>query len=63
MEQLLNDRRHLLVAFWSRVLVKDKRRTWTPREKEAHAIVVGLRKWAGYIALHPVKVCTDDQSL
>ena len=24
---------------------------------------MGLRKWAGYIALHPVTVCTDHQSL
>ena len=24
---------------------------------------MALRKWAGYIALHPVTVCTDHQSL
>ena len=29
------------------------------REKEAYAIVMALRKWAGYIALHPVTVCTE----
>ena len=51
------------MAFWSRVLAEGQRRTWTPREKEAYAIVMGLRKWAGYIALHPVTVCTDHQSL
>ena len=36
---------------------------WTPREKQAYAIVMALRKWAGYIALHPVTVCTDHQNL
>ena len=51
------------MAFWSRVLAEDQRRTWTPREKEAYAIVMALTKWAGYIALHPVTVCTDHQSL
>ena len=34
-----------------------------PREKEAYAIVMALRKWAGYIILHPATVCTDHQSL
>ena len=51
------------MAFWSRVLAEGQRRTWTPREMEAYAIVMALRKWAGYIALHPVTVCTDHQSL
>ena len=51
------------MAFWSRVLAEGQRRTWTPREKEAYAIVMALREWAGYIALHPVTVCTDHQSL
>ena len=60
---LLDDGRHVPVAFWSRVLAEGQRRTWTPREKEAYAIVMALRKWAGYIALHPVTVCTDHQSL
>ena len=63
LEQVLDDRRHVPVAFWSRVLVEGQRRTWTPREKKAYAIVMALRKWAGYIALHPVTVCTDHQSL
>ena len=63
LEQVLDDRRHVPVAFWSRVLAEAQRRTWTPREKEAYAIVMALRKWAGYIALHPVTVCTDHQSL
>ena len=40
-----------------------QRRTWTPREKEAYANVLALRNWAAYIALHPVTVCTDHQSL
>ena len=51
------------MAFWSRVLAEGQRRAWTPREKEAYAIVMALRKWAWYIALHPVTVCTDHQSL
>ena len=63
LEQVLDDGRHVPVAFWSRVLAEGQRRTWTPREKEAYAIVMALRKWAGYIALHPVTVCTDHQSL
>ena len=63
LEQVLDDGRHVPVAFWSRVLAEGQRQTWTPREKEAYAIVMALRKWAGYIALHPVTVCTDHQSL
>ena len=61
--QVLDDGRHVPVAFWSGVLVEGQRRTWTPREKEAYAIIMALRKWAGYIALHPVTVCIDHQSL
>ena len=63
LEQVLDDGRHVPVAFWSPVLAEIQRRTWTPREKEVYAIVMALRKWAGYIALHPVTVCTDHQSL
>ena len=63
LEQLLDYGRHEPLAFWSRVLAEGQRRTWTPREKEAYAIVMALRKWAGYIALHPVMVCTDHHSL
>ena len=63
LEQVLDDGRHVPVALWSRVLAEGQRRTWTPREKEVYAIVMALRKWAGYIVLHPVTVCTDHQSL
>ena len=63
LEQVLDDGRPLPVAFWGRVLTEGQRRTWTPLEKEAYYIVMALRKWAGYIALHPVTVCTDHQSL
>ena len=63
LEQVLDDGRQVPVAFWSRVLAEGQRRTWTPREKEAYAIVMALRKWAAYMALHPVTVCTDHQSL
>ena len=63
LELVFDDGRHVPVAFWSRVLTEGQRRMWTPRGKEAYAIVMALRKWAGYIALHPVTVCTDHQSL
>ena len=63
LEQVLDDERHVPVAFWSKVLAEGQRRTWTPREKEAYAIVMALKMWAGYIALHPVTVCTNHQSL
>ena len=63
LEQVLDDGRHVPVAYWSRVLAEGQRRTWTPREKEAYAIVMALRKWAGHIQTHPVTVCTDHQSL
>ena len=43
LEQVLDDGRHVPVAFLSRVLVEGQRRTWTPREKEAYAIVMALR--------------------
>ena len=63
LEQVLDDGRHVLVAFWSRVLAEGQRRKWTPRDKEAYAIVMAIRKWAAYIALHAVTVRTDHQSL
>ena len=47
----------------SGVLAEGQRRTWTPSQQEAYAIVMALREWPGYVALHPVKVCTDHQSL
>ena len=62
-KQVLDDGWHAPVAFWSRVLAEGQRRTWTPREKEAYAIVMALRKWAEHITLHPVTVRTDHQSL
>ena len=63
LEQVLDDETHVPVASWSRVLVESQRQTWTPREKEAYATVMALRKWAGYIALHPVMVCMAHQSM
>ena len=62
-EQVLEDGRHVPVAFWRRVLAESQRRTWTPRETEAYAIVMAVREWAEYIALHPITVRTDHQSL
>ena len=63
LEQMLDDGRQVPVAFWSRVLAKGQRRTWTPREREAYSTVMALRKWAGYIALHSrsaqtIRVCS-----
>ena len=63
LEQVVDDGRHVPVAFWSRVLAEDQRRTWTPRDKEAYAIIMALKKWAGYIALHPMTACTEHQNL
>ena len=56
--QVLDDGRHMPVAFWSRVLAARQRRTWTPREKEANASVMAHSKWAEDIALPHVTVCT-----
>ena len=63
LEQVWDDGWHVPVAFWSRILAEDQRRTWTAREKETYAIVCALRKWSGHIGLQPVVVCTDHQSL
>ena len=60
---LLDDCKHVPVAFSSRVLAEGQRRTSTSHGKEAYAIVIALRKWSRYIALHAVKVCRDHQSL
>ena len=46
LEQFQEDGSHVPVAFWSRVLAAVQRRTWTPREKKAYAIVGALRRWA-----------------
>ena len=43
-ERVLDNGRHVPLAFWSRILAEERRRTWTPREKEACAIVMGSRK-------------------
>jgi len=50
------------VAFMSRKLAKNKR-NWTPREQETYAMVMALRKWAGWIGYQPVVVKTDHKSL
>ena len=63
LEQVLDNGRHVPAFFWSRLLAEGQRRTWTPRETEAHAIVMALRKRARYIALHQVTVCTNHQTL
>ena len=63
LEQVLDDGRHLPVTFLRRVPAEGQRRTWGPPEKEVCAIVMDLRKSAGYIAPHHVTVCTDHQSV
>ena len=74
LEQVLDDGRHVPVAFWSRVLAEGHRQTLTayaassqgvmaPCEEAAYAIVMPLSKWAGYIALQPVTVCRDHKRL
>ena len=63
LEQVRDDRSHVPVAFWSRILAEGERRTWNAREKEMYAIVCALRKWSGHIGLQPVVVCRDHQSL
>ena len=63
LKQVTDNRRHVLVASWSRVLAEGQRRTWTPPEKEAYAIFMVRKKWAGNIALDPVTVGTTHESL
>ena len=63
LEQVRDDRSHVPVAFWSRILAEGQHRTWTAREKETYAIVCAFRKWSGNIRLQPVVVCTDHQSV
>ena len=50
------------VAFYGRKL-GGSQLNWTPREKECYAIVVCLRKWAGWIGFQPVTIMTDHRSL
>ena len=62
LEQTDEKGNHYPVAFWFCVLTPSQRKSWTPRTKQAYAIESALRKWAGYIGLQPVCVCTDHQS-
>ena len=43
LEQVRDDRLHVPVAFWSRILAEGQHQTWTAREKETYAIVCALR--------------------
>ena len=38
LEQVRDDRSHVPMAFWSRILAEGQRRTWTAREKGTYAI-------------------------
>ena len=50
------------VCFFSRKLTSSQL-NWSPREKEAYAVVASLIKWAGWIGTTPVEVVTDHKSL
>ena len=63
LEPVLENGRHVPVAYWSRVPAEGPRRMWTFRERQAYAVVMALRKWAQYVAPHPVMVCRDHRSL
>ena len=49
-------------CFWSRKRTGTQKK-WTPREKEAYAIVSALRKYETWIGNNPVSVITDHKSL
>jgi biotin carboxyl carrier protein len=61
LEQELNGKL-VPVCLCSRKLTASKR-NWTPREQETYAIIMALRKWAGWMGLQPVLVLTDHKSL
>ena len=63
LEQFEDDGTDVAVTFWCRVLAPGQRRTWTARGEETYTIICALRKWAAHIALQPVVVSTDHQSL
>ena len=63
LEQTDEKENHYPGAVWSRVLTPSQGKSWTPRTKEADAIVSTLCKWVGHIGLQPVCVSTDHQSL
>ena len=50
------------VAFFSRKL-QSSQQNWSPREKEAYAVVSALCKWASWIGLQPITVHSDHHSL
>ena len=50
------------VCFFSRNLTPSQL-NWSPREKEAYAVVASLVKWAGWIGTTPVTVIKDHKSL
>ena len=50
------------VCFFSRKLTGSQL-NWSPREKEAYAVVASLIKWAGWIGSSPVTIVTDHKSL
>ena len=50
------------VAFFSRKL-QSSQQNWSPREKEAYAVVSALCKWDSWIGLQPITVHSDHHSL
>ena len=63
LEQVLCERKHVPVAFWSGVLAEGQCSTATLRGKETYVIVCTLQKWWDHIGHQPVVVCIDHQSL
>jgi hypothetical protein len=56
------DQKWVPVCFFSRKLTPSQT-NWSPREKEAYAIVASLTKWASWIGHSPITVVTDHKSL
>ena len=50
------------VCFFSRKLTTSQM-NWSPREKEAYAVIASLTKWAGWIGSSEVTVVTDHKSM
>ena len=63
LEHVRGDGTHVLVAYSSQVLAGGQRLAWMARKKQTYAIVCALWNWSRHMALQPVVVCTDLQSL
>ena len=61
-EQVNDEGHHHPLAFTSRKLTT-RQQNWSPREREAYAILCALRRYEGWILGHRVEVLTDHKSL